>query len=97
MFLVVFVAAFLLTMALVRWQQRRGTPRAPRPADRARPAIAVLALLAATVAVGVVDTPHAAGVVVLAAIVVTGIAGRVRKAHRPPAPPTAHALTGFRN
>jgi hypothetical protein len=55
MLLVVFVAVFLLTTALIRWEQSRGRPRPPRPTGRTRPALAVMALFAATMAIAVID------------------------------------------
>jgi len=74
-----------VTTALIRWEQRRGMARSPRPGRRTLSALAVLALFVATIALGVIDTPPAiqAGIVGLVVLVLTVISGRLRDAAGP--------------
>ena len=85
MILVVFVAVFLLTTALIRWEQERGNPRGPRPANRTVPTLVVLVMFVTTIALGVVDIPPTTqiGIVGLGALVLAVISGRNHDAASP--------------
>ena len=84
---VVFVAMFLVTSVLIDLVvSSQGRRRTPRPSSsRARPTAVVLALLAATVVLGLIDIPPAVqvGVVGVGALVLAVISGRQRDAHGP--------------